>query len=241
MMMVIFHFGYVNRTIRIPGHYHCGAALRSDVFVGYNNSVAWFLPLLFSTTIRSASISICDTPQLWLSHRPSVQWQFASFSGYTHILLCPHTLGFSQCHCHPDDSSRFHNPQTKHRQWSRVERSIRWNTWWFKQIQLFQQVKRWNYKSDLVHQVAGASFEEYMNIYLHIFLYDVYLSINYILVLFIIFQVPFAQRMPYSSLQHNISLKNSTFLAGNDGIFNLLNKHCKLLHVSPPSMPCPMA
>ena len=71
-------------------------SLRSDVFVGYNNSVAWFLPLLFSTTIRSASISICDTPQLWLSHRPSVQWQFASFSGYTHILLCPHTLGFSQ-------------------------------------------------------------------------------------------------------------------------------------------------
>ena len=47
-----------------------------------------------------------------------------------------------------------------------------------------------------------------MNIYLHIFLYDVYLSINYILILFIIFQVPFAQRLPYSSLQHNISLKN---------------------------------
>ena len=30
-MMVTFSFGYVNRTLRIPGHSYFGTALRSDV------------------------------------------------------------------------------------------------------------------------------------------------------------------------------------------------------------------
>ena len=31
------------------------------------------------------------------------------------------------------------------------------------------------------------------------------------------------------------------FLACEDGIFDLINKSCELLHVSLPSMPCPVA
>ena len=67
-----------------------------------------------------------------------------------------------------------------------------------------------NYKSDfstksLVHILKN------IQRYIYIFLYDVYLSINYILNLFTKVVVPFLHSAtPYSSLQHNISLKNCT-------------------------------